>query len=145
MTAQEMTTSAPPSASAPAGPAHHHNHHRRLAVPVPRRFPVALGLLASTAVFATSLRALPPVILFPLAAAWLGAFVLGALLPRQGRVILTVLAGLVKASTVVLIVWALTHSHSPIGPHGPGDWVPLGMLNAATGLWLLAVIRHRAR
>jgi len=25
------------------------------------------------------------------------------------------------------------------------DWIPLGSLNAATGLWLLAVIRKRAR
>jgi hypothetical protein len=44
-----------------------------------------------------------------------------------------------------MIVWAVTHPHSPIGPHGAVDWVPLGMLNAATGLWLLSVIRHRAR
>jgi 4-amino-4-deoxy-L-arabinose transferase-like glycosyltransferase len=129
------------TASALASP----GRRRRLAVPAPRRFPVALALVASTAVFATSLRALPPAILFPLAAAWLGAFVLGALVPRPGPVILTVLAGLTKAATAALIVWALTNPHSAIGPHGPGDWIPLGSLNAATGLWLLAVIRHRAR
>jgi hypothetical protein len=56
-----------------------------------------------------------------------------------------VLAALTKTATAVMIVWAVTHPHSPIGPHGVADWVPLGMLNAATGLWLLAVIRHRAR
>jgi hypothetical protein len=63
----------------------------------------------------------------------------------KGTLILTVLAALTKTATVLMIVWAVTHPHSPIGPHGAVDWVPLGMLNAATGLWLLAVIRHRAR
>jgi len=55
------------------------------------------------------------------------------------------IAGVVVVLVIALIVWAVTHPHSPIGPHGLVDWIPLGMLNAATGLWLLAVIRHRAR
>jgi hypothetical protein len=117
----------------------------RIEVPAPRRIPVALAIAASVGVFATSLRALPADALFPLAAAWLGAFATGALAPRKGTLILTVLASLTKAATVVLIVWALTHPHSPIGPHSAVDWVPLGMLNASTGLWLLAMIRGRAR
>ena len=116
-----------------------------LAIGAPRRFPVALAIAASVGVFATSLRALPAVVLFPVAAAWLAAFAAGALAPRTGTLILTVLAALTKTATAVMIVWAVTHPHSPIGPHGVVDWVPLGMLNAATGLWLLAVIRHRAR
>ena len=116
-----------------------------LAIAAPRRFPVALAIAASVGVFATSLRALPAVVLFPVAAAWLAAFAAGALAPRRGTLILTVLAALTKTATAVMIVWAVTHPHSPIGPHGVVDWVPLGMLNAATGLWLLAVIRHRAR
>jgi hypothetical protein len=118
---------------------------RRLTVPAPRRLPAALAIAASTGVFATSLRALPPAVLYPLAAAWLAAFAAGALAPRTGTLILTVLAALTKPATIALIVWAITHPHSAVGPHTALDWVPLGMLNAATGLWLLAVIRHRAR
>jgi hypothetical protein len=116
-----------------------------LAIAAPRRLPVALAMAASVGVFATSLRALPAVVLFPVAAVWLAAFAVGALAPRRGTLILTVLAALTKTATAVMIVWAVTHPHSPIGPHGAVDWVPLGMLNAATGLWLLSVIRHRAR
>jgi hypothetical protein len=114
-------------------------------IPAPRRFPVALAAAASIGVFATSLRALPALVLFPPAAAWLGSFAAGALAPRKGTLILTVLASLTKPVTAVLVVWAITHPLSPVGPHGAVDWVPLGMLNCATGLWLLAVIRHRAR
>jgi hypothetical protein len=117
----------------------------RFTIPAPRRFPVALATAASIGVFATSLRALPAVALFPLAAAWLGAFAAGAIAPTKGKLILTVLASLTKPLTAVLVVWAITHPLSPVGPHGAVDWVPLGMLNCATGLWLLAVIRHRAR
>jgi hypothetical protein len=115
------------------------------AVPVPRRFPAALAIAASIGVFATSLRALPPAALVPLALAWLAAFVAGALAPMKGARILTLLAVLTKTATVFLIVWAISHPHSPVGPHAPLDWIPLGMLNAATGLWLLAVIRRRSR
>jgi hypothetical protein len=118
---------------------------RLAAIPAPRRLPVALAIGASVGVFATSLRALTPAVLFPLAAAWLAAFAAGGLVPRKGTLILTVLAALTKAATVVLIIWAVTRPHSPVGPHTALDWVPLGMLNAGTGLWLLAVIRHRAR
>src|ERR1700683_1027892 len=116
-----------------------------LVIAAPRRFPVALALAASVGVFATSLRALPAVVLLPVAAAWLGAFAAGALAPTTRTPRLTVLAALTKTAPAVMIVWAVTHLLSPIGPHGVVDWVPLGMLNAATGLWLLAVIRHRAR
>jgi 4-amino-4-deoxy-L-arabinose transferase-like glycosyltransferase len=106
---------------------------------------VALAIAASVGVFATSLRALPGAVLVPLAAAWLAAFATGALAPRNGTLILTVLAGLTKTATVVLVVWAITRPPSPVGPHTALEWVPLGLLNAGTGLWLLAVIRHRAR
>jgi hypothetical protein len=115
------------------------------AIAPPRRLPVALAVAASLGVFATSLRALPAVVLFPLAALWLAAFAAGALAPRKGALILTVLAALTKTATVFMIVWAISQPHSAVGPHGAVDWIPLGMLNAATGLWLLAVIRHRAR
>jgi hypothetical protein len=115
------------------------------AIPAPRRLPVALAIAASAGVFATSPRALPAAVLLPLVAAWLAAFAAGALAPRKGTLILTVLAVLTKTATVVLIVWAITRPHSPVGPHTALDWVPLGLLNAGTGLWLLAVIRHRAR
>jgi 4-amino-4-deoxy-L-arabinose transferase-like glycosyltransferase len=118
----------------------------RLAViPAPRRLPVALAIIASAGVFATSLRALPAAVLFPLAAAWLAAFAAGALAPRKGTIILTVLAAVTKTATVAMIIWAITRPNSPAGPHTALDWVPLGLLNAGTGLWLLAVIRHRAR
>jgi hypothetical protein len=118
---------------------------RFLAVPAPRRIPAALAVAASAGVFATSLRGLPAAALFPLAAAWVAAFAAGAFAPRKGALILTVLAAVTKAATVVLIVWAISRPHSPVGPHTALDWVPLGLLNAGTGLWLLAVIRHRAR
>lgn len=114
-------------------------------VPAPRRFPVTLAVAASVAVFATSLRALPAPVLFPLAAGWLAAFAAGALAPRKGVAVLTVLAALTKLVTVALVVWVVTNPHSAVGPHNPLYWVPLGLLNASTGLWLLAVIRHRAR
>jgi len=118
---------------------------RLAAIPAPRRLPVALAIIASAGVFATSLCALPAALLFPLAAAWLAAFAAGALAPWKGTLILTVLAALTKTATVAMIVWAITRPHSPVGPHTALDWVPLGLLNASTGLWLLAVIRHRAR
>jgi 4-amino-4-deoxy-L-arabinose transferase-like glycosyltransferase len=120
-------------------------HGRLDVIPAPRRLPVTLATIASAGVFATSLRALPAAVLFPLAAAWLAAFAAGALAPRAGAWILTLLAALTKVATVVMIAWAITHPHSPAGPHTALDWVPLGLLNAGTGLWLLAVIRHRAR
>lgn len=113
-------------------------------IPAPRRFPVALAVVASAGVFATSLRALPVPVLVLLAVAWFGAFAIGAFAPA-GHVVLTVLASVTKPLTAVLIVWAIMNPHSPVGPHGVLDWVPLGSLNAGTGLWLLAVIRHRAR
>jgi hypothetical protein len=119
--------------------------HRLAAIPAPRRLPAALAIAASVGVFATSLRALPAAVLLPMAAAWLAAFAVGALAPREGTLILTVLAALTKTATVVLIVWAITRPYSPVGPHTALHWVPLGLLNAASGLWLLAVIRHRAR
>jgi hypothetical protein len=118
---------------------------RLAAIPVPRRLPAGLAIIASAGVSATSLRALPVAVLVPLAAAWLAAFAAGALAPRTGPVILTVLAALTKAATIAMIVWAVTNRHSPLGPHTPLYWVPLGTLNASTGLWLLAVIKHRAR
>ncbi|HTZ91686.1 MAG TPA: hypothetical protein VMB74_04775 [Streptosporangiaceae bacterium] len=117
----------------------------RLAVAAPRRLPATLAVVASAGVFATSLRALPAAVLFPLAAAWLAAFAFGALALRNGALILTVLAALTKTATIIMIVWAVTRPHSPVGPHTALDWVPLGLLNASTGLWLLAVIRHRAQ
>ncbi len=104
-----------------------------------------MAIVASVGVLATSLRALPAVVLFPLAAAWLAAFATGALAPRNGTLILTALAAVTKIATIVVIVWAITRPHSPVGPHTALDWVPLGLLNAGTGLWLLAVLRHRAR
>jgi len=114
-------------------------------IPGPRRLPCSLAFAASIGVFATSLEPLPAALLLPLAILWLGLIAAGALAPKRGPVLLTTLASLTKALTLVLVIWALTHPDSPIGPHTPLDWVPLGSLNAATGLWLLAVIRGRAR
>jgi hypothetical protein len=115
------------------------------AIPAPRRFPVALAMIASVGVFATSLRSLPVPVLFPLAAAWLAAFAAGALAPKTGPMILTVLSALARPVIIALIIWAVTHPHSTLGPHTILDWVALGPVEASTGLWLLAVIRHRAR
>lgn len=123
----------------------HPGSFRLPAVAAPRRFPVTLAVIASVGVFATSLRALPPAVLFPLAAAWLLAFAVGALSPTKGVVVLTVLACLTKVALVAMVVWAIANPHSPVGPHTVLDWIPLGLQNMGTGLWLLAVIRHRAR
>jgi hypothetical protein len=114
-------------------------------IPGPRRVPCALAGAASIGVFATSLAHLPTPLLCVLACVWLGLIAAGAFAPRRGPVILTVLASLTKPLTILLIGWAIGHPHSPIGPHNALDWIPLGSLNAATGLWLLAVIRKRAR
>jgi hypothetical protein len=114
-------------------------------VPRPRRFTVALALPASAGVAASSLRAAPLSLLIPLTALWLLAFAAGALWVRGGPIVLTVAAAMVKAVTAALIIWAITHPHSPLGPHDALDWIPLGSLNAATGIWLLRVIRHQAR
>ena len=115
------------------------------AVPGPRRLPCALAFAASIGVFATSLLHLPGAALAAIACGWLGSIAAGALARRWGPVILTVVASLTKASTIVLAAWAITHPHSPLGPHSALAWIPLGSLNAATGLWLLAVIRKKAR
>ena len=114
-------------------------------IPGPRRFPCALAFAASIGVFATSLAHLRLPVLCVLACAWLGLIAAGAFASRRGPVILTVLASLTKALTVLMIGWSVSHPHSPVGLHSPLDWIPLGSLNAATGLWLLAVIRKRAR
>jgi hypothetical protein len=114
-------------------------------IPRPRRFTVALGLIASVGVAMTSLRAAPLGLLVPVTIAWLSAFAVGGLWARGGPAVLTGLAAAVKAITVALIVWAITRPQSPIGPHGALDWIPLGSLNAATGIWLLRVIRHQVR
>ncbi|GAB2701063.1 hypothetical protein GCM10010442_18840 [Kitasatospora kifunensis] len=110
-----------------------------------RRLPCALAFVASIGVFATSLRSLPAAALAVLAFLWLLTIVAGAFAPRGGPLVLTVLASVTKAATVALAVWAITHPDSRLGPHTALDWVPLGALNAGTGLWLLAVIRRRAR
>jgi hypothetical protein len=117
----------------------------RWRLPRPRRFTVVLGLIASVGVAMTSLRAAPLGLLIPVTIAWLSAFAAGGLWARGGPAILTGLAAVVKAMTVALIVWAITHPQSPIGPRGALDWIPLGSLNAATGIWLLRVIRHQVQ
>jgi hypothetical protein len=127
---------------------HRHEARSRQAswrLPRPRRFTVVLGLIASVGVAMTSLRAAPLGLLVPVTIAWLSAFAAGGLWARGGPAILTGLAAVVKAITVALIVWAITHPQSPIGPRGALDWIPLGSLNAATGIWLLRVIRHQVQ
>ncbi len=106
---------------------------------------MVLGPLATVGVVASSLRAAPLSLLVPFTAVWLSLFAAGALWRRGGPIVLIVLAVMVKAITATLIVWALTHPQSPFGPHDALDWVPLGSLNAATGIWVLRVIRHQAR
>lgn len=117
----------------------------RLFLPVPRRFTVVLGAVASLGVAATCLRGIPAAALIPLTALWVAGFAVGGAWIAGGRVVLTVWAAMVKALTVLLVYWTITYPHSLTGPHIWWDWVPLGALNAATGLWLLRVIRHRDR
>ncbi|MEP7161006.1 MAG: hypothetical protein ABI746_07865 [Dermatophilaceae bacterium] len=114
---------------------------RVITVPAPRRLTCCLGAVASVGVMLTSLDS--PVWAGP-GLGWVAAFIVGALLPR-GDVVLTAVAALTKLATIALVVWSLSHPLSPIGPHGVLDWVPLGALNAATGVWLLRLIRGQAR
>lgn len=109
-------------------------------VPAPRRLSCCLGAVASVGVVLTSLDS--PVWVGP-GVVWVAAFI-AAGFPRRGDVVLTVVAALTKVATIALVVWSLSHALSPVGPHGVLDWVPLGGLNAATGVWLLRVIRGRA-
>lgn len=62
---------------------------------------------------------------------------------NYARVVLTVLACVVKILTAVAAVWAATHPGG-FGPHSLLDWVPIGLVNAGGGLWLLGLIRGRA-
>ncbi|MFI9271261.1 hypothetical protein ACIGXM_11190 [Kitasatospora sp. NPDC052896] len=114
-------------------------------VPAARRLPSVLAFVASIGVFVTSLRPLPAGWLVALACAWLLAVAAGATAPRRGPLILTVLAAVAKVATVVLVVRAVAHPHGRLGPHTALAWVSLGVLNVATGLWLLTVIRRRVR
>jgi hypothetical protein len=107
--------------------------------------PAALAAVASLGVAATSFASLPHWLLVPATVAWVGLLAAGALRLRWGALPLVVAAGLTKAATVALVVWALTHPASPIGPHGVEDWIPLGATNAGTGLCLLHLIRERRR
>jgi hypothetical protein len=113
-------------------------------VPQPRRFTVLLGPLASIGTAATSFHAIAPGLVVPVSAAWLAAFAVGAEWRGGGPAVLTVMACLVKATTVALVV-AVLAAHSAVGPHNPLDWIPLGMLNAATCIWFLRLLRHQAQ
>lgn len=61
---------------------------------------------------------------------------------RAGRIVLTVMACLIKAMTAFAIVWAITHPGG-FGPHGFLDWVPIGLANAGNGLWFKSQIFDR--
>jgi hypothetical protein len=110
----------------------------------PRRLTVILGPIASVGVAVTSFNAAAPAVVVPLFGVWLAAFVAGALWSRGGPLMLTALAVTVKLMTVALVVAVLAF-HSRIGPQGPLDWIPLGLLNAATGLWFLRLIRGEGK
>jgi hypothetical protein len=109
-----------------------------------RRLTVILGPLASIAVAATSFRAATPAVVVPLTCLWLTAFALGALWPKGGPAVLIALGVTVKLMTVALVI-AVLALHSRLGPHSPLEWIPLGMLNAATGIWFLRLIRGEAQ
>ncbi len=59
---------------------------------------------------------------------------------NPARVALTIVAGCIKATTVVAIVLAVS-SPDGFGPHTLLDWIPVGLANAGGGLWLLSEIR----
>ena len=111
-------------------------------VPRPRRAPVVIMAAAGVGVIATSFGSLPVAALVALSAGWgvlLGAIALWR--GRGGRVALTVTSIGIKVLTVALVVWSLSHPHSPVGPHNIGDWIPLGLLNAGSGgFWLRRVV-----
>lgn len=105
---------------------------------------VVVGSAASIAVAATSFAAAPAVVVVPVTALWLLAFAVSATWIRHGALLLTIMASAVKAITVALIILVFA-ARSQIGPTQGLDWIPLGTLNAATGLWFLKVIRGQAR
>ncbi len=116
-------------------------------VPRPRRAPVVIMAVAGVGVTATSFGSLPVGALAALSAAWCLFLAAVALWPgRGGRVALTVTSSGIKVLTVVLVVWAISHPHSQVGPHTVGDWVPLGLLNAGSGgFWLRRVVFRQAK
>lgn len=105
---------------------------------------VVVGSAASIAVAATSFAAASAIVVVPVTALWLLAFAVSATWISHGALLLTLMASAVKAVTLALVIVVFA-THSQIGPHHGLDWIPLGMLNAATGLWLLKVIRGQAR
>ncbi len=112
-------------------------------VPRSRRLTVLLAPPASVVVALTSFHAVDLAVMVPLTTLWLAAFCAGALWRSGGRGLLIGLAATVKVMTLVIVVLRLA-LHSRIGPQGPLDWIPLGSLNAATGIWFLKVIRGSA-
>lgn len=62
--------------------------------------------------------------------------------PERVRSLGLALAVTIKTVTIVALIWALTHP-TGFGPRTALDWVPIGMVNAGGGLWLLQVIRTR--
>ena len=110
----------------------------------PRRLTVFLGPIASVGVALTSFHAAAPAVVVPVLALWLSAFAAGALWLRGGPAVLSALAVTVKLMTVTLVLAVLVF-HTRFGPQGPLDWIPLGMLNAATGIWFLRLIGGEAQ
>jgi hypothetical protein len=104
----------------------------------------AVMLIAGVATFLTSFNALPPVALGAITAVW-AALVVYFARSRSGKVGLTALSILIKSGTIALIVLVVVDPSSPVGPTNGLDWIPLGALNAGSGLWFLSLIQRRAQ
>ena len=110
----------------------------------PRQLVVAVVTIASAAVAGTSFAAAPAWMLLAGAAAWLALLGIAAFGERAGRWALTAVSVLLRLATIALLAWYFARPASPLGAHDLMSWVPIGVANAASGLWLLRVIRRRA-
>jgi hypothetical protein len=104
----------------------------------------AILLIAGVATLLTSFASLPAPLLGLATAGWTGLVVFFARAAVGARG-LTALCILIKSATIALIVVVILNPASPVGPTNGLDWIPLGALNAGSGLWFLALIRHQAR
>ena len=110
----------------------------------PRQLVVAVVTIASAAVAGTSFAAAPAGLLLAGAAAWLVLLGIAAFGERAGRWALTTVSVVLRLATIALLAWYFARPASPVGAHDLLSWVPIGVANAASGLWLLRVVRRRA-
>ncbi len=110
----------------------------------PRQLIVVVVTIASAAVAGTSFAAAPAWMLLAGSTGWLMLLGIAAFGERVGRWSLTAVSVILRVTTIALLAWYFARPSSPVGAHDLLSWTPIGVANAAPGLWLLRVIRRRA-